>query len=114
MNPNKRSVTLDLKDPTHMAWLKGTIAQSDVLVQNMRPGVLEDMGLGAAAKLYPEFLKNHLFALRKFPKEIGGPDLDAAADALKQSVAGRSLAAMQKNHRAFLLMLERRLRMRAG
>jgi len=51
MNPNKRSVTLDLKDPTHMAWLKGTIAQSDVLVQNMRPGVLEDMGLGAAAML---------------------------------------------------------------
>jgi crotonobetainyl-CoA:carnitine CoA-transferase CaiB-like acyl-CoA transferase len=49
MNRNKRSVTLDLKDASALAWLKGRLAESDVLVQNMRPGVLDALGLGAAA-----------------------------------------------------------------
>lgn len=51
MNLNKRGVTLDLKDPAHVAWLKGYIAQCDVLVQNMRPGAMEELGLGGAAML---------------------------------------------------------------
>ncbi|MBN8509881.1 MAG: CoA transferase, partial [Burkholderiales bacterium] len=49
MNQNKRSVTLDLRDQGDMAWLLERIGQSDVLVQNMRPGALEKLGLGAAA-----------------------------------------------------------------
>jgi len=51
VNLNKRSVTLDLKDPAHVAWLKGYIADADVLVQNMRAGALEKLGLGSAAML---------------------------------------------------------------
>jgi crotonobetainyl-CoA:carnitine CoA-transferase CaiB-like acyl-CoA transferase len=51
VNLNKRSVALDLKDPAHVAWLKGYIADADVLVQNMRPGAMEALGLGSAAML---------------------------------------------------------------
>ncbi len=49
VNRNKRAVTLDLKDPGGIAWLKRHLADCDVLVQNMRPGSLEELGLGADA-----------------------------------------------------------------
>jgi crotonobetainyl-CoA:carnitine CoA-transferase CaiB-like acyl-CoA transferase len=48
LNLNKRSVAVDLTDPVAVAWLKVYIAQCDVLVQNLRPGVMEDVGLDAA------------------------------------------------------------------
>ncbi|HYS49502.1 MAG TPA: CoA transferase, partial [Xanthobacteraceae bacterium] len=51
VNLNKRSITLDLKDPAQLAWLKGYIADCDVLVQNMRGGAMEALGLGSAAML---------------------------------------------------------------
>ncbi|HXW27577.1 MAG TPA: CoA transferase [Xanthobacteraceae bacterium] len=51
VNLNKRSVALDLKDAAHLAWLKGYIADADVLVQNMRPGAMEALGLGSVAML---------------------------------------------------------------
>jgi crotonobetainyl-CoA:carnitine CoA-transferase CaiB-like acyl-CoA transferase len=49
VNRNKRSVALDLKDPRAVAWLKDFVRGRDILVQNMRPGSLEAMGLGAEA-----------------------------------------------------------------
>ena len=49
LNVNKQGVTLDLKDAEQVAWLEGYIEGCDVLVHNMRPGVLDELGLGAAA-----------------------------------------------------------------
>jgi crotonobetainyl-CoA:carnitine CoA-transferase CaiB-like acyl-CoA transferase len=49
MNQNKRSVTLDFRNESDFAWLVERIGQSDVVVQNMRPGALEKLGLGAEA-----------------------------------------------------------------
>lgn len=49
MNHGKRSLALDLKDAESVAWLKSYISEADVLIQNLRPGVLEDMGLGPSA-----------------------------------------------------------------
>jgi len=49
VNGGKRSITLDLKDPDAVAWLKEYVRGVDVLLQNMRPGALDDLGLGAAA-----------------------------------------------------------------
>jgi crotonobetainyl-CoA:carnitine CoA-transferase CaiB-like acyl-CoA transferase len=49
VNANKRSITVDLKDREAVAWLTSLIADADVLVQNLRPGAIEDLGLGAAA-----------------------------------------------------------------
>ena len=49
VNRNKRSITLDLRDATCSAWLKDYLADVDVLLHNMRPGAMEELGLGGAA-----------------------------------------------------------------
>ena len=47
-NCNKRGVAVDLRDPAALAWLKGYAAECDVVIQNLRPGVVEELGLDAA------------------------------------------------------------------
>ncbi len=42
---NKRSVALDLKDPDDLASFRQLCATADVLVENLRPGKLEALGL---------------------------------------------------------------------
>src|SRR5438128_691127 len=49
VNMNKRAVMLDLKEPGQRAWLADFIAGADVLLHNMRPGAMDEFGLGAAA-----------------------------------------------------------------
>ena len=49
MNANKRGITVDLKDPQDVAWLANYVARADVLIQNLRPGVVEALGFGADA-----------------------------------------------------------------
>ncbi|MBV8888410.1 MAG: CoA transferase [Alphaproteobacteria bacterium] len=57
-NRNKRSLTLNLRSPEGREVLARLIAQSDVLIENYRPGVLADMGFGAArlAALRPDLV----------------------------------------------------------
>lgn len=43
---NKRTVTLDLKHPDGAATMRRMLAETDVLVENFRPGTLERWGLG--------------------------------------------------------------------
>jgi crotonobetainyl-CoA:carnitine CoA-transferase CaiB-like acyl-CoA transferase len=43
---NKRTITLDLKHPDGAATMRRLLAESDVLVENFRPGTLERWGLG--------------------------------------------------------------------
>lgn len=45
-NRNKRSIVLDAKNPEDAATLRALVAQADVLVENLRPGALDRMGLG--------------------------------------------------------------------
>ncbi len=45
-NRNKRSVTLDLKTKEGVAAVQTMAAQSDVFIQNFRPGVADRLGLG--------------------------------------------------------------------
>lgn len=42
---NKKSLALDLRRPEAMTILSNLIAQSDILIENFRPGTLESMGL---------------------------------------------------------------------
>jgi crotonobetainyl-CoA:carnitine CoA-transferase CaiB-like acyl-CoA transferase len=46
VNRSKKSVVLDFKDESDLEKLKELIRNSDVLVENFRPGVMERMGLG--------------------------------------------------------------------
>ncbi|MHB1139608.1 MAG: CaiB/BaiF CoA transferase family protein, partial [Microthrixaceae bacterium] len=43
---NKRTITLDLKDPVDLDTMLGLCDRADVLVENFRPGTLERLGLG--------------------------------------------------------------------
>ena len=57
-NRNKRSITLDLKSEQGISAMKTMAAQSDVFIQNFRPGVAERLGLGyeALSKLNPRLI----------------------------------------------------------
>src|SRR5262249_55275062 len=66
VNANKRSVTLDLKRPGDVEWLLELIGRADVLVQNLRPGSLEEMGLGAKSltERFPRLVYCSVWAFR--------------------------------------------------
>jgi crotonobetainyl-CoA:carnitine CoA-transferase CaiB-like acyl-CoA transferase len=55
---NKRSLTLDLKQPAGQDVFKKLVATADVLVENYRPGALDALGLGyeAMAALNPRLI----------------------------------------------------------
>lgn len=46
---NRRTVRADLKDPDDLALVRGLISRADVLVEGMRPGTMERLGLGPDA-----------------------------------------------------------------
>ena len=47
MNQNKQGITVDLKNSEQRQWLfEYCIARADVVIQNMRPGRIEEIGLG--------------------------------------------------------------------
>ncbi len=43
---NKKSVTLDLKNPKAQAIVRDLVADADIVIENFRPGTLEKWGLG--------------------------------------------------------------------
>ncbi len=43
---NKKSVTIDLRQPPGVELFKKLVAKSDVLIENFRPGTMEEWGLG--------------------------------------------------------------------
>src|SRR2546428_11386226 len=49
VNRSKKSITLNLQDPEGLAIAKKLAAQSDILVESFRVGVLERLGLGYEA-----------------------------------------------------------------
>ncbi len=48
VNRNKRSLALDLRKPEGLAVLKDLAAQADLMVENFKPGTMEEMGLDYA------------------------------------------------------------------
>ncbi len=49
LNRGKRSIVLDLKSEPDVATVKALLRDTDVLVENFRPGVMDSLGLGAEA-----------------------------------------------------------------
>lgn len=58
INRNKRSVTLNFKDPRGLGLLRRLAQRADVLVENFRPGTLARLGLGydRVAEVNPELI----------------------------------------------------------
>ena len=86
MNHGKKSIALDVKNPEHMQWLKQYLSEVDVFVQNMRPGLLEELGLGSAeiCALNPRLVYCSLTAFgHKGPKK-----LDPGYEPMIQAFAG--------------------------
>ena len=50
LNRGKRSLALDLRQPRGVAAFLQLARTADVILQNFRPGVVERMGIGAAAR----------------------------------------------------------------
>ena len=46
LNRNKKGITLNLKEPQAIEIAKKLVEQSDVVVENFRPGVMDRLGLG--------------------------------------------------------------------
>jgi crotonobetainyl-CoA:carnitine CoA-transferase CaiB-like acyl-CoA transferase len=48
-NRGKRSVTLDIKDAADVAKLKRLAQGADIVIQNLRPGIVDEFGIGSEA-----------------------------------------------------------------
>lgn len=87
LNRNKRSITVDLKDPAALDALKQKIAaDGDIVVQNMRPGAMRKLGLDSDTllALNPRMIVCNLHAFG-----ASGPLKDRPGyDALMQAFGG--------------------------
>jgi crotonobetainyl-CoA:carnitine CoA-transferase CaiB-like acyl-CoA transferase len=57
-NANKKSITINLKDPKGLALVKDLAKQADVMVENFAPGAIERLGLGydVISKINPSII----------------------------------------------------------
>jgi crotonobetainyl-CoA:carnitine CoA-transferase CaiB-like acyl-CoA transferase len=87
LNRDKKSVTVDLSNPEDKAWLRNElVSKADVVLQNMRPGKIASLGLGAneLCKENPRLIYTNIWA---FGKE--GPMKDKPGyDPLMQAYSG--------------------------
>lgn len=92
LNRNKRSVSLDLKNPQHVAAARELAAKADVLIENNRPGVMGRLGLGyeALKEINPRLVYCSISAYgQSGPRsQEGGFDLTIQAMSGLMSVTG--------------------------
>lgn len=80
---NKKTVTLDLRRPEGAELLRRMVAQSDVLLENFRPGTLEKWGLGyeALSKINPGLVMLRISAYGQTGPKSGEPGFARIAHA---------------------------------
>ena len=91
-NANKKSVTLNLKDPEGKDILRRLVKSADVLVENFRPDVMTRLGLSydSLKKINPRLI---YCAISGFGQS--GPDaLKPAYDQIIQGLSGQHLAGL--------------------
>lgn len=86
LNRNKRSVEIDLRDAAQMDLVKALIADSDVVTNNFRAGVMERLGLGYedCRKLNPRII----YAVGTGFGETGPYAHKGGQDVLAQALTG--------------------------
>lgn len=86
LNRNKRSITLNLKTEKGKEILRGLIRESDVVVENFRPGTMEKLGIGydRIKEINPEII----YATASGFGQTGPYSNRAAYDAVVQAMGG--------------------------
>lgn len=128
INRNKKSVALDLRSPAGLAAVKALVAQSDVVLENFRPGTLEKWGLGPEVldALNPELVLVRVSAFGQTGPLSARPGFAAVAEAyggFRELVGdpdrpptrvgvsiGDSIAGMQAAFGACMMLFERERR----
>jgi len=90
-NRSKRSLAVDLRNPEGLAVAQRLVADSDVLIQNMRPGTMHRLGLGPeqAHALNPRIVYLSITAFgRDAPPSRAGLDIAVQAESGIMSVTG--------------------------
>ncbi len=79
LNAGKRSLALDLKNPEAIGLVHRLVAETDVVVENFRPGVMDRLGLGyeALRRINPRLIYCSISGYGQ-----SGPDAERAAYAM--------------------------------
>ena len=83
LNRNKRSVALDLKRPEGAEAFRALARRADILIENFRPGTMDDLGLGYAAlsRLRPELVYVAISGFGATGRDRDRPGLDLIVQA---------------------------------
>lgn len=86
VNAGKRSITLDLKKPKAIEAVKRLAAKADVVIENFRPGVMDNLGIGyeTLRKINPKLI---YCAVSGFG-QVGPQAKTAAFDGMIQAMSG--------------------------
>lgn len=82
-NRDKRSIAIDLRSSDGIDIVRRLIARSDVVVQNLRPGLVDSLGIGAKAmrELHPRLIYLSVSGFGEGGPSRTRPGLDVAAQA---------------------------------
>jgi crotonobetainyl-CoA:carnitine CoA-transferase CaiB-like acyl-CoA transferase len=82
-NRNKRSLTLDTREANDLAIFDALIAEADIFIQNFRPGVAEELNVGAdrLQKLNPRLIYCGISGFGTEGPDAGRPAYDTVAQA---------------------------------
>src|ERR1700679_3062624 len=83
-NRNKRSIALDLKEPSERKLFDGLVAQADVFIQNFRPGTAARLGAGCERlrELNPRLIYGSISGFGSSGPYADRPSYDSVAQAL--------------------------------
>jgi crotonobetainyl-CoA:carnitine CoA-transferase CaiB-like acyl-CoA transferase len=87
-NRNKRSIALDLKDPSDAATARALVLRSDAVIENFRPGAMQRVGLDHAslAETRPDLVSCRIAGMGR--GDIAGYDFLAQAMGGLMSITG--------------------------
>ena len=92
LNRNKRSVVVDLRTPEGVEHIRRLSGRSDVLIENFRPGLMDELGLGldGLRDAWPRLITCSLTAFADDARDDRRPGYDIIAQALSglMSVTG--------------------------
>ena len=86
VNGNKRSITMDLKQPKAIEVIKRMVPKVDVVIENFRPGVMDKLGIGydTLKALNPRLI----YAAISGFGQVGPDKATAAFDGMIQAMSG--------------------------